>query len=71
MDESERQQVVDLEHLKILRIGYFVSAAMSALCVDSGVIRRATEVFGWKLAADFADCADSEKKTSVFVPQSA
>jgi hypothetical protein len=30
MDESERQQVVDLEHLRILRIGYLVSAGMSA-----------------------------------------
>ena len=38
MDETEKQQIIDAEHLRLLRIGYFLSAAVSAFAALFGLL---------------------------------
>lgn len=38
MDEAQRQAVIDGEHLRLLRIGYFISAGLSALFAAIGLL---------------------------------
>jgi len=37
MDEDERQEIIDAEQLRLLRIGYFISAGFAALFVGFGL----------------------------------
>ena len=37
LDDSPKQRIVDDEHLRLLRIGYFVSAAMTGLMAVFGL----------------------------------
>src|SRR5262249_1830336 len=45
LDDSPKQRIVDDEHLRLLRIGYFVSAAMTGLMAVFGLFYGLIGVF--------------------------
>ena len=58
LDNSPKQRIVDDEHLRLLRIGYFVSAAMTGLMAVFGLFYGLIGVFVFSPLAHQASAGD-------------
>jgi uncharacterized membrane protein YhaH (DUF805 family) len=58
LDNSPKQRIVDDEHLRLLRIGYFVSAAMTGLMAVFGLFYGLIGVFVFSPLAHQASVGD-------------